>query len=173
MPLFVYGTLCLPVVRDTLLRRPVPGRPAVLDRYEVRRISGRTYPTLVPPPHASPDGRVDGFLLDDLSDDDRRVLRAFEPPEYDLATVAVTVRGGAAAPGASDHTIHEIVEALVFVHRHAHGVTEEPWTHAGFTSEWLARFVAEVAEAADALWDSRPFVLDGSDTDFGPRTTFP
>ena len=142
--LFVYGTLCLPEVRDVLMRRAVTARAATLAAHRVARVDGHTYPTLVP----ADDERADGYVLHDLTPAEHRVLRLFEPPVYDLVAVTVTP-----VDAANDQ------KAVTYRHRDAATVAREPWMPAAFVGAARRAFLAEVGEAASALWDDVPFTL--------------
>lgn len=143
--LFVYGTLCLPAVRDRLLRRQVPVHPATLDDHRVARVAGHTYPTLVP----DPGHRAAGLLLNDLSDAEHAVLRGFEPPVYELVAVTVVLTGEGDQP------------AVTFRRRDAADVAREPWSPDTFEGAARSAFLDEVAAAADALWAQGRYDLDG------------
>lgn len=143
-PLFVYGTLCIPDVRNTLLRREVDAIAAELADAEVRRIRGQTYPTIV----LQRAGRTArGMILHELSDAERRVLRGFEPPIYDLVEVS-----------ASQQCTPQ--PCLTFVHRGGLAGTDAPWAPAAFTGDERRHFLAETARASDVLWRDQVFEFD-------------
>ncbi len=146
--LFVYGTLCLPEVRNVLLRRSVPAASATLHGHRVARVDGHTYPTLVPDATA---GLVHGYVLGELGPAEQRVLRQFEPPVYDLIEVTVGLTDASGA-----------VSTLTYRHRDAVAVAREPWSPAAFVGTARTAFLAEVADAAAALWEDEPFSLRAS-----------
>lgn len=143
-PVFVYGTLCIPEVRSTLLRRSVGATDAILDGAEVRRVHGHTYPTLV---LRSTGHSVRGTILQALTTEERDVLRGFEPPTYDLVPIEVTNPSGRIA-------------CLTFVQREGLAVTVEPWTPEGFGGSEYRRFLDEVKVASERLWTDQTFALD-------------
>ena len=142
-PLFAYGTLCLPEVRNVLLRRAVATRPGTLRAAEVRGVVGEIYPTIV---LERPDHVAKGLVLDDLTAAESAVLRAFEPEVYEVVTVAVETVGGE-------------VHCDVYAHRGGLGVTDRAWTPEGFRSDGLATFRVAVERAVKAIWSERPFDL--------------
>jgi gamma-glutamylcyclotransferase (GGCT)/AIG2-like uncharacterized protein YtfP len=89
-PIFVYGTLCSPQVVQILLGRTLTSSlpPAQLvghARYPVRNY---LYPGTIPTPD-QPDNVVNGYLLEDLTPLERKLLDWFEGDEYDRRVVQV------------------------------------------------------------------------------------
>ena len=87
-PIFVYGTLCSPQVLQVLLGRTPALSPARLQghaRYSVRHV---LYPATIPTPH-QPHQQVDGFLLQDLTRQEEKLLDWFEGDEYSRVLVQV------------------------------------------------------------------------------------
>ena len=48
--LFIYGTLRDDALREAVLGRPTPLRPATLPDHRVMRVAGETFPMVVPSP---------------------------------------------------------------------------------------------------------------------------
>jgi gamma-glutamylcyclotransferase (GGCT)/AIG2-like uncharacterized protein YtfP len=86
--LFVYGTLRDPACLEQVIGRRVPSRPARLLGYERREAA---YPYVV----ESPDGVVDGLLLDGLDDAALARLDRYEDEGRLYARRSVTVEVGA------------------------------------------------------------------------------
>jgi gamma-glutamylcyclotransferase (GGCT)/AIG2-like uncharacterized protein YtfP len=109
LPLFVYGTLMAPAVVETLIQRPIPGRPAALvstsesgrgehHEYEYSRhpVLGQAYPGLVDwttqpslVKRSSSDGTpgstnwIRGLLYCDLTEEEMEQLDYFEGDQYE------------------------------------------------------------------------------------------
>lgn len=143
-PIFVYGTLCIPEVRSTLLRRPIGASEVVVRDAEIRRVSGHTYPTLL---LGCTGESVLGMILEGLTDRDHKVLRGFEPPSYDLVAVDTYSPAG-------------ITECLTFIHHNALALAADPWSPNAFDGADYDRFLAEVSTAAELLWSGQAFDLD-------------
>ncbi len=96
--IFIYGTLR----HEPLLKNLVPGTldivPAVLEDYELV-----SWPDAhLPWPRPKAGGRVEGLLLNDVSDVQRRALEAYEQPfNYHPVPVIVALNSGALYPADS------------------------------------------------------------------------
>ncbi|HEX2313221.1 MAG TPA: gamma-glutamylcyclotransferase family protein [Thermomonospora sp.] len=77
--LFVYGTLRFPEVLSILLGRVPELEPATAAGWRVKALPGAVYPGLVP----DPDAVAEGLLMTGLSEDERRLLDAYEGEEYE------------------------------------------------------------------------------------------
>ncbi|GLZ16185.1 hypothetical protein Acsp04_64200 [Actinomadura sp. NBRC 104425] len=98
--LFVYGTLRFPEVLRVLLGRVPDMRPATATGWSVRALPGKVYPGLV----ADPDGVARGLVMTDLTEDERRLLDAFEGDGYD--PVLIPLDDGATRPGVRVEGVH-------------------------------------------------------------------
>lgn len=83
--LFVYGTLRFPEVLRVLLGRVPELRPATAAGWRVRALPGVVYPGLV----ADPDGVAEGLLMTGLTEDERRLLDAYEGDDYDPTLITL------------------------------------------------------------------------------------
>lgn len=93
MRLFFFGSMMDPDLFAVAVGRPVDAfavAPGVLHGYERRKVRGESYPILVP----HPGGRVDGVLVDGLTDAEIDRIRFFEGGEYDVRPLPVTDRDG-------------------------------------------------------------------------------
>ncbi len=84
--LFVYGTLQFDAVLKALLGRVPASNPASAPEWRAAALEGRVYPGLV----AAPGATAAGLLLTDLTDQEWRLLDAFEDDRYDLREVALS-----------------------------------------------------------------------------------
>ncbi|WP_328844835.1 gamma-glutamylcyclotransferase family protein [Streptomyces sp. NBC_00258] len=84
--LFVYGTLQFAVVLEALLGRLPAHTLASAPGWRAAALEGRVYPGLV----AAPGNAAAGLLLTDLTDQEWRLLDAFEDDRYDLRKVALS-----------------------------------------------------------------------------------
>jgi hypothetical protein len=101
LPMFFFGTLMDGDVQEAVLGHPVPAdalEPACLSGWKRVAIAGRAYPMLIP--HAT--GKVEGCLVQGLSELDRLRLDHYEGPEYRLGIVMVRLsRSGTMAEAAA------------------------------------------------------------------------
>jgi gamma-glutamylcyclotransferase (GGCT)/AIG2-like uncharacterized protein YtfP len=77
--LFVYGSLQFPEVLFALLDRVPPHTPAQAPGWRATALPERVYPGLVPA-----DSTATGYLLTEITAQERQVVDAFEDPVYDL-----------------------------------------------------------------------------------------
>jgi gamma-glutamylcyclotransferase (GGCT)/AIG2-like uncharacterized protein YtfP len=77
--LFAYGTLRFPEILEILLGRVPDLLPASVPGWRVRALPGAVYPGMV----ADPGGVADGVLISGLTEDERRLLDAYEDAEYE------------------------------------------------------------------------------------------
>lgn len=77
--LFAYGTLRFPDVLMALLGRVPEHTPGIAPGWRVAALDGRIYPVLVPGP-----GAAGGFLITGLTDEEWRVIDAYEDEFYAL-----------------------------------------------------------------------------------------
>ncbi|XUL85280.1 gamma-glutamylcyclotransferase family protein [Streptomyces galilaeus] len=85
--LFVYGTLQFDAVLIALLGRIPEQAPASAPGYRAAALDGRVYPGLV---SASFGSSAAGLVLTDLSNEEWRILDAFEDERYDLQEVTLS-----------------------------------------------------------------------------------
>ncbi|WP_327346015.1 gamma-glutamylcyclotransferase family protein [Streptomyces europaeiscabiei] len=86
--LFVYGTLQFDAVLKGLLGRVPASTPTSAPEWRAAALEGRVYPGLV----AAPGATAAGLLLTDLTDQEWRLLDAFEDDQYDLREVSLLTR---------------------------------------------------------------------------------
>lgn len=90
--LFVYGTLMLPEVLRAITDRMPESIPWTVQGWRRVMLRDRTFPGLIPGEH---DDRTDGMLLLGLTQSERRLLRDYEGPMYELADLGVGSDGSA------------------------------------------------------------------------------
>lgn len=123
-PVFVYGTLMLPVVQRRVCGRTFDARPATLAGFFRGVVAGERYPSLRP----EAGGVVEGRLLDGVDDAALERLDRYEGARYERLEVEVD---GAPA------------WAWLLSAAHRGLVTDEPWDLERFVAEDLERFSAE------------------------------
>jgi len=149
---FVYGTLMAEEVVDALLapgsgtarsglRTSRPGKVFGYGRWCLR--GNQEQPGMQVMPGALPAGplvRCDGHLLERLQPSELKVLDSFHDPRFKRIVVEVQAEDGFGGK--------QVVEALMYVcpSNAAELVdTQKPWNYAEFRSNYLNRFIAEVA----------------------------
>lgn len=85
--LFCYGTLQFDAVLEALLGRIPERATASAPGYRAAALTGRVYPGLVVRPFG---GSAPGVVLTDLSNEEWRILDAFEDERYELQEVALS-----------------------------------------------------------------------------------
>lgn len=118
--LFVYGTLVLDDVVNTLIDRIPHYQDATAPGWRVVRLPQRVYPGLVPG-----HGEANGKVFTDLTHAEWATLEAFEDPAYTLAAVQVL------PPLKTD--------ALAYIWRSEH--VDQPWSTADFGRDELADYL--------------------------------
>ncbi|MCW2884140.1 MAG: hypothetical protein QOE54_4455 [Streptosporangiaceae bacterium] len=118
--LFAYGTLQFPEVLHALIGRMPEHTVASVDGWRIAGLPGRDYPGLVPA-----GTRADGLLIRGLSDEEWRVLDAFEDDWYDLRELTLTDGG----------------TAWCYTCPSGYQVSERDWTAADFSRTHLGGFV--------------------------------
>ena len=120
--LFVYGTLLLDDVVNTLLGRIPHYQHAVAPGWQVVCLPQRVYPGLVPG-----SGEAAGKIFTDLTDSEWTTLDAFEDCVYTLATVRVLL------PSKTES------DALSYVWRGEH--IDQPWSTTDFGRDELTNYL--------------------------------
>jgi Gamma-glutamyl cyclotransferase, AIG2-like len=144
LPLFVYGTLMAPAVVETLIQRPIQGRPANLissskkrsrddQEYEYSRhpVLDQAYPGLVnwtTQPSFVKRSSIDngaghtslirGLLYSDLTDEEMEQLDFFEGDQYGKELCYVQLVAGSSigeTDGTSSNSSDKTIQALVYV----------------------------------------------------------
>lgn len=87
LPLFVYGSLLVPGVRQRFVERVVTSLDAVLEGYERRAFGDGTYPAI----RIQPKSSVAGQVLLELSTLELRRFDEYEGNEYERRAVEVTL----------------------------------------------------------------------------------
>lgn len=90
LPVFVYGTLQLPLIQRLLTGKSFPAQPARVVGFRRGLVEGQRYPSLAP----EPGGEVPGLLLREVSPAALARLDAYEGPEYErIQALAHTAAG--------------------------------------------------------------------------------
>lgn len=97
-PLFVYGSLVFPEVREAVLGRAAASAPAAVEGWRVAALRDRDFPGLV----RSEGSRVTGLVLTDLTGPERARVHAYEGTMYRQELIPLVADAGgsddAAAP---------------------------------------------------------------------------
>jgi gamma-glutamylcyclotransferase (GGCT)/AIG2-like uncharacterized protein YtfP len=101
LPLFVYGSLLVPSVRERFLEREVTSLAATLQGYERRSFGDGTYPAI----RVQAASRVEGQILCALSKSDLWRLDEYEGLEYERHPVEVTLRATGATRKAQAYVV--------------------------------------------------------------------
>lgn len=118
--LFVYGTLLLNDVVNTLIDRIPRYKDATAPGWRVVCLPQRVYPGLVPG-----QGQANGKIFTDLTDAEWITLDAFEDPAYALTPVRV---------------LHPLeADALTYIWRGDH--VDQPWSTADFGRDDLIDYL--------------------------------
>ncbi|MFI2790864.1 gamma-glutamylcyclotransferase family protein [Kitasatospora sp. NPDC018614] len=134
--LFCYGTLQFDAVLRGLLGRVPQQYPASAPGYRAAALKGRVYPGLVAGTSANV---ASGFVLTDLSNEEWRILDAFEDVRYELRRLPLSDGGRGWAyvwPGGD--------------------VRVDDWDATEFASQHLADYAARCARLAPELAAGRP-----------------
>ncbi|MCA1708707.1 MAG: gamma-glutamylcyclotransferase [Actinobacteria bacterium] len=118
--LFVYGTLLVDDVVNTLIGRIPHYLVAKAPGWRIVRLPQKVYPGLVPG-----QGEADGKVFTDLTNAEWAILDAFEDPAYTLAAVRVLAPLG--------------MDAFAYVWRGEH--VDKPWSTVDFEGNELADYV--------------------------------
>lgn len=150
MAFFFFGTL-----RDRTLLKLVLDRsldhltfvPGWIAGYTARRAQNETFPVLID----DPIGRLDGVIVDGLTETDTARIRFFEDPFYVVDRVRVETTAGSVATN-------------MFLVTDPTQATEDPWTLEGWPErdrrvlrrmavDFLAFFETSTYEEADEHWE--------------------
>ena len=134
--LFCYGTLQFDAVLQALLARIPERTPASAPGYRAAALEGRVYPGLV---GSAPGDSASGVLLTDLSNDEWRILDAFEDDQYDLRKIDLS-------NGTSGWT-------YIWP---GNDVRTEDWSAAEFEHRHLPAYAARCARLAPGLAAGEP-----------------
>lgn len=85
LPLFTYGTLMFPAVVKCLIGRVPECQPAAIEGYRRWEVVGEPYPGLI----KEKGNRVEGILYLHLSEEEWKLVTAFEDDFYELEEVIV------------------------------------------------------------------------------------
>ncbi|MEU0427144.1 gamma-glutamylcyclotransferase family protein [Streptomyces canus] len=134
--LFCYGTLRFDEVLKALLGRIPEQVPASTPGYRAAALQGRVYPGLVV---CAFGGSAPGLVLTDLSNDEWRILDAFEHERYELREVALSTGE----------------TGLTYVWPGG-DVQDEDWDATEFEQRHLAKYAARCARLAPRLAAGEP-----------------
>jgi gamma-glutamylcyclotransferase (GGCT)/AIG2-like uncharacterized protein YtfP len=123
---------------QTVTGRLYEGEKATLPGYAAYRVKDAEYPGIVP----SNKGKTEGTLYSGLTDDDLKVLDAFEGAYYKRHAVEVHLRGG------------PITTAWVYVIRKEYErvLSNEPWHLDRFLNEGLRSFMDGYVHARKGVY---------------------
>ena len=144
--LFAYGTLLFPEVLRAVTGRRLAGRPATLDRFVRRGVTGELFPAVV---EANDGDSVRGLLYLELDERDWRTLDRFEGALYERCAVIVRCESGvrpgpsSRAPSPAADECHAFTYVLGETSRHRLG--PDAWDEESFAREHLAALVARIA----------------------------
>jgi gamma-glutamylcyclotransferase (GGCT)/AIG2-like uncharacterized protein YtfP len=128
MNLFVYGTLMVPEVMSAVCGYDLPGVPATVEDFSRRRVTGESYPAIMP----SPGDTVSGMLYLDVSSSQLDALDAFEGSMY--RRCGVQVRTGSGDVEAAAYVIADGCQALL---------TDDAWSLEAFVDQHLSAFMSD------------------------------
>lgn len=134
--LFCYGTLQFDAVLKALLGRIPERTPAAAPGYRAAALADRVYPGLVV---SAIGGSASGVVLTDLSNEEWRILDAFEDEKYDLREVTLSTGATGWAyiwPGGD--------------------VCSEDWDAAAFEDRHLSAYAERCARLAPGLAAGKP-----------------
>ncbi len=86
--LFVYGTLCFPVIVEKLTGKSFFSEQAVLKGYQRKKVKNADYPAII----KDGDSEVKGLLLHNVDGDSMRIISFYEGNEYRCETLSVRVK---------------------------------------------------------------------------------
>jgi gamma-glutamylcyclotransferase (GGCT)/AIG2-like uncharacterized protein YtfP len=115
-PVFVYGTLSHPSVVQVLLGRQLlvkEFRKACVSGFSRHPVKNYVFPGMIPSTTTTnPTPKVNGFLLEDLSDLDRQLLDYFEGDEYSRQTLQAVVK---VDTDSDQQEIHEAITVETYI----------------------------------------------------------
>eukprot|EP01119_Soliformovum_irregulare_P008586 TRINITY_DN21695_c0_g1_i1.p1 TRINITY_DN21695_c0_g1~~TRINITY_DN21695_c0_g1_i1.p1 ORF type:complete len:145 (+),score=30.98 TRINITY_DN21695_c0_g1_i1:109-543(+) len=138
---FVYGSLMSRDVLTILLRRVPKMEDAKLRGYHRFRVRDRVYPAI----YKHDDAFVQGKVLLEITDEERRILDEFEDSEYESHPITATV----------DSTGQE-VPASVYVFKNRDPLHGE-WDYSEFERDHLPKFMTMCQVFADGQSRRVPF----------------
>jgi gamma-glutamylcyclotransferase (GGCT)/AIG2-like uncharacterized protein YtfP len=140
--IFCYGTLQVPEVMKAVTGRLYEGEKALLPGYAMYRVKDAEYPGIVP----SYKGETEGTLCSGLTDEDLKVLDAFEGNFYARHSVEVHLRDG------------RITTAWVYVIREEYErvLSDELWHLDRFLKEGFRSFMDGYVHARKDLYARKP-----------------
>lgn len=131
--LFVYGTLCVPVVRRSIIGRETSAEPASLPGFRCEELRGVVFPGIQP----AAGERAIGALVKGLSEREFQKLDDFEADLYQRQEVTVDL---------DDETAPAF--AYVVAERHRDQLTGEPWSLEEFVVKHLDRYKGDIDDSA-------------------------
>lgn len=128
MELFVYGTLMVSDVMRGVCGYAKVGEPAQLNGFCRRLVRGEIYPAIAP----AVGEAVDGLLYRGVTDQQTRLLDAFEGDFYERQLVSVTVQGNLVS-----------ADAYVLHPYFAEVLSDQPWSLEAFRQNGIGQFTSE------------------------------
>mgnify|MGYP001826716805 CR=1 FL=1 len=126
MDLFVYGTLMVPRVMQSVCGSTQKGVEAVLPNYRRRLVHGEVYPAIVP----QRGEQVSGLLYRNLSDQEFNRLDIFEGSMYQRCRVEVVANGQPT-----------VAQAYVLRPAFRRKLSDVPWSLEYFEVDGIEQFV--------------------------------
>lgn len=151
MRLFFFGTLLDPDLFALVVGRPIDAvtvKPGVLHGFRRRKVKGEHYPILAP----HPGGRVDGLLIDGLTEAEIDRIRFFEGEDYALRPLPVTDAEGRPAGALACVSTGTLEEAGEAWHLEAWAATEKARAFVQ-SEELMALYGTMTVGEMDARWD--------------------
>ena len=139
--IFCYGTLQVPEVMRAVTGRFYEGKKATLPGYAMYRVKDAEYPGIVP----SYNRETEGTLFSGLSDEDLKVLDAFEGNFYARHSVKVDLQDG------------RTIAAWVYVIRQEYKdvLSNEPWHLDRFLNEGFRSFMDGYVRSRKGVYASK------------------
>lgn len=127
---FVYGTLLLPNIMETVTGRSFESLPATLEGYKRRKVKNEVFPGIA----ADPESSTKGKLYQNIDARTLKVLDAFEGNLFDRRVLPVSGENG------------ERYNAYVYVipDWHLNHLEEEPWSLKTFMQDDYEAFMADI-----------------------------
>ncbi|MEJ2723399.1 MAG: gamma-glutamylcyclotransferase [Deltaproteobacteria bacterium] len=137
-PIFSYGTLQVPDVMRAVTGREYVGETARLPGYAMYRVKNAEYPGIL----LLSDSETEGTLYSGPSEEDLKILDAFEGDFYIRRLVEVRLQDGSST------------EAWVYVIREEHKdvLSDEPWRLEQFLNEGFNGFMKSYVHGRKAVY---------------------
>lgn len=124
--LLTYGSLMFSGVWKRLIKGDYKAERATINGYARRCVKGDEYPVIFPAKES-----VTGVVYFDISEEDMKILDAFEGDFYERRTLIASLGN------------HQSVQVEVYVlkEQYYHIIDDKPWSEAYFAQEGIKRFL--------------------------------